>query len=691
VRKSYLFLVVLVAISAGCGKKKVAQERICARIDFERIVALFPKTIAQVQTLTQKSKNDMDRAIELIGDISASDRTYQNTALAYEQAYFQFFLNAQVLHVLASASCDADLQSEAFRAIIDLEQYKNNVLSRNVTLYQAFEEYQKLGTDTYRKTQSVNYFLHDVVQQFEREGMQLPVEKRTDLVLLEKEIQTLASRFESNVMHSSSSMVVPLKELYGMSEQFLSSLNKDSNGDCILPINYATFCMIMENCLVESTRKSYFILFGQQAYPQNQTILEDLINKRNEYGQMLGYKDFASYQLDGLMVKTPKKAEDFLWKMVKALQPYEDKNFKQLTQHLPPSVNFVGKNQLKPWDVALVKSWYRKKHFDLNDDEISEYFSLDTIIPALLQQFGQFFHLEFEHQKVENVWAQDLLCYRVRSLKNQSIIGYIFLDLYKRPLKKITGQCYMMIIPAIRDDCSISCVGSSAVMAQFEKPTEGKPTLLKLHEVVSLFHEMGHAVHALFGATRFTQFSGTQVAKDFVEAPSQMLGYWFDEPEVLHATSRHYQTGAPLSKGMIEKIIAAAKFDRADQMLRQSFLGLVSLHLFKQNYEKSIHGMIEKMHKKVFKHVAYEQGCYFETSFIPVAYDCGAAYFMYPWSQVLAADLFAHVKAQEVANHEMGVRYVSEILSPGGSKNPHDMVKRFLGRSWNNHAFFESL
>ncbi|MCX5923982.1 MAG: M3 family metallopeptidase [Candidatus Dependentiae bacterium] len=690
-RKSYLFLLILVAIGAGCGRKKVAQERICSRIDFERIVSLFPKTVPEVHALTQKSKNDMDLAIELIGDISGCDRTYQNTALAYEQAYFQFFLNAHVLNVLAAASCDAELQAEAYRAVADLGLYKNNVLSRNVTLYQAFGEYQKLGKDTYRKTPSVHYFLHDVMQRFEKEGMKLPVAKRDDLVDLEKEIQDLSSRFESNVSRSASSMVVPQKELYGVSDQSLSSLSKDSNGNYILPVNYPTFCMIMQNCLVESTRKTYFMLFGQQGYPANQTILEALISKRNQYAQMLGYKDFATYQLDDLMAKTPKKAEDFLWKMVKGLQPYEDKDFKELTQHLPPSVQFVGTNQLKPWDQALVKSSYRKKHFDFSDDKISEYFSLDTVIPALLQQFSQFFHIEFEHQKAENMWAQDLLCYRVRSLKNQSVIGYIFLDLYKRPLKKITGPCYMMIIPAIRDDCSISCVGSSVVIADFEKPTQCKPTLLKLHEVVSLFHEMGHAVHALFGATRFTQFSGTQVAKDFEHAPSQMLEHWFDQPEVVHAVSRHYQTGAPLSKGMIEKIIASQKFDRADKTLKQSFLGLISLNLFKQNNEKDIHSMIEKMHKKLFKHVAYEQGCYFETSFMALAHDCGAACYMYPWSRVLAADLFAHVKTQGLANHEMGIRYVSEILSPGGSKNPHDMVKRFLGRSWNSHAFFESL
>ncbi|HSW75804.1 MAG TPA: M3 family metallopeptidase [Candidatus Saccharimonadales bacterium] len=690
-KKYFLYLVALVALSSGCGKKKVVQERICSRIDSDRIVSLFPKTVADVQALVEKSKNELNTTIEMIGDISGMCRTYHNTMVAYDQAYFHFLLTMQVLQVLAVASCDAQLQSQAQHALSDLQEYKDNVLTRNVTLYQAFKEYERFGQDTYRRTASVNYFLYDILHRFEKNGMHLPLASRMDLVELQQEIKDLQHRYCNNIQYDSSSIAVPPKELYGLSDEALQNLSKDKDGNYILPMNPEIYSMVMQHCLVESTRKSYFMLFARQAYCTNQFILEELIHKQNELAEKLQYKDFATYQLSDLIVKTPQRTEDFLWKMVKILQAYEDKEFKELTKHLPPSVHLVETNQLKPWDKDLVKAWYKDKHFNNNNDEISQYFSLENVICAFLQKCGQFFHLEFQPEKIENIWAPDVLCYRVRSLRSQAIIGYLFLDVYQRPCKKISQQCCMMIIPAIRDDCSTSCIGSSVIMANFAKPTQDKPTLLKLNEAISLFHEMGHAIHNLFGATRFTQFSGTQVSADFFQIPSRMLDYWFDDPEFIHAISRHYKTGNHLSRDMIEKIIASRKFDRIDDMLQQLFLALVSLTIFKQPDQKiNMHTMIEKIYKKVFKHTAYEFNCYFETNCMSLAH-CGAAYYIYPWSAMIAADLFAHIKKQGIDDYRTGATYVSEILSHGGSKPSQDMIKRYLGRSWNSHAFFESL
>ncbi len=249
-----------------------------------------------------------------------------------------------------------------------------------------------------------------------------------------------------------------------------------------------------------------------------------------------------------------------------------------------------------------------------------------------------------------------------------------------------------MIVPSIRDDCSTSCVGSSVVVASFAPATSDKPTLLTLDQVVTLFHEMGHALHALFGATRFTQFSGTQVVADFVEAPSQMLECWFDKPELWKVVGRHYKTGDPISDEVIDKIIASLKIGRSEKMLQQLFLGLVSLKMHEQNIEdKDIHSMIEQLYKKTFKHIAYEPDCCFETSLMPLASDLAAAYYMYPWTQVIAADLFNSVYQRGIFEYETGNDYVTEVLSPGGLRSPYEMLGRFLGRPFNNRAFLQSL
>ena len=696
--------ILLLIVLGGCKKKKVVQERMCTRIDFERIVALFPKTVSQVGELAQNSKSIMNATIDNVGQVQACMRSYQNTVLLYEQAYFQFFVQVSVLRVLMMLSSDNAMQVAAQKAVEDLQAYQVDVLLKNPILYQAFCEYLKIGSDNYKKSISVQYFLHYMIQQFESVGTQLPAKQGIELASLQKEIKDLSKQFISNVSQDDCVLVVSLCDLEGMSNAFVDQLEQNGCGQYILPINENVFASIMKNCLVESTRKKCFKLFYQRGYPENQMVLDDLLSARYDMASLLGYQNFASYQLDGLMAKTPKKAEKFLWGMIKDLQSHVDKDFKHMIQAgLPSSVELVDAQTLKPWDVALVKSYYQRHCLNIQESELSNYFPLQHVLPALLDQCNRFFHIEFEPQKVEGLWADDgLLCYRIRSLKHQSVLGYVVFDLYQRPFKKIVPfdseiksmqqQSYMMIVPSIRDDCSTSCVGSSVVVANFIPPTSGKPTLLSFDDVVTMFREMGHALQALFGATRFTQFSGTQVVLDFVGVPSQMLECWFDEPDLWRVIGRHYKTGDVMPDEIIKKIIELLKFDRAQKMLQQLFLGLVSLKAHGHEMSSSeLHTMVERLYKKTFKHIAYEHDNYLETSFMFLASDFGAAYYKYPWSRVIAADLFHSAYQRGIFEYATGNDYVTEILSPGGLRSPYEMVGRFLGRPFNNRAFLQSL
>lgn len=677
---------------SGCKKKKVIQERLCSRIDLTEIVALIPKTTEQIHAQTENVKRLMDQAFIHIDQVAAQQRTYINTVLEYEKAYFNFYTHYQIMQMMAQLAQDSALQTAANVALIDLNQYMSQILSRNVTLYQALKEYAQFGKDPYRPIISVDFFVKDMLKRYARQGMQLSVAQRADVAAFEQEINQVAGRFQSNLTCDQRHIIVPLQELQGVSEAFLQTLSQDDQGNYIVPATMTTFFMVMENCEIESTRRAYFTLFGQCGYPQNETVLLMLQQKRHDLAALLGFDNFAAYQLDNLMMKTVKKADTFLWSMIKELQPYDDRDFMQITRILPESVTLTEDNKLKPWDEAFVKSWYIKNHFKIDDYQISQYFPLEHVLEKMLKQLSSFFHISFEKQPIDNLWSTDLFCYRVRSLKHQAILGYLLFDVYQRPSKRQSnGEYQLTLIPAIRDDCSIPCVGAAVVVAHFEKSENQSQVLLEFNDVISLLHEIGHGIHAIFGATRFTQYSGTQVKHDFIEAPSQMLEYWFDDPEFLHNISYHVQTGAPMDRAMIEKLIASQKFGRAGRMLKQLFLGLVSLHLFSEKNHNN-HEMIENLYKKVFKHIAYDPQYYFEMNFSHLAHEkYAAAYYIYPWTQVIAADLFAHIKQYGLFNYQIGTAYVTEILSPGGSRHPQEMCKRFLGRSIRKSSFLEML
>ena len=676
---------------SGCKKKKVLQERLCSRIDLEQIVSLIPTNSQDVYLLAQQTRQLMDEMFAKIDQIPAEQRTYLNTVLEYEKAYFQFYTHQQVLQVLSKLCDDNSLQTAANVALLELGQYANQMLTRNVTLFQALQEYQKFGKDPYRHTKPVVYFLEEMSQRFAKESMKLSVAQRADVAKLEQEINQQAGKFYSNASYDRRHIIVSDQELTGIPQDFLATLSQDDDGNYIVPADGSTYDMIMQNCLVESTRRTYYVMFGQIGYPANESVLQSLIAKRQQLAQLIGFDSFAAYQLDSLMIKTPKKADAFLWSMVKDLQPYDDRDFAQLIRNLPPSVTLTSQHKLKPWDEPLVKAWYRKQHFKIDEEQVCNYFELQHVLSEIIKSFSQFFHVEFEPQKIEGLWSEDLVCYRIRTLKHQGVLGYMFFDLHKRTSKRDTAEYELTMIPAIRDDCSSPCVGAVVVAANFAKATEEKPTLLTLNQVMSLLQEMGRGMHAIFGATRFTQFAGTQVVYDFEQVPSQMLRYWFDDPEFLKRLGRHWQTGKPMSAAMIEQLIAAQKFGRAGAMLQQLFLGLVSLHLFEQDHQDA-HTLIEKLYKKVFKHLAYEPEHYFEMSFLTLAQqNYSTAYYSSALSEVIAADFFAYIKPHGLFNYEVGSQYITEILSPGGSRHPAEMIKRFLGRSFHKKSYLEQL
>ena len=660
----------------------------CTRITLDQIIEMIPKTVDQVNQLVYEAKDKMNVALRSIGAVKQNDRNYYNTLREYDSAKITFDTNWNILKVLAWLDADSSLQFAANNGVFDLDQYNTEHIERNVVLYDAFKEYKEFGKDSQRQTRNVKMYLDKKIKTFEHNGLLLSVDARAAALAKEQEANDLGARFNGNVTHDIRTIVVPKDELGGVPKSFLDTLQKDQQGNYRLPTDMKTFFTIMENCTYEPTRRTYFLAFGQRAYPTNLPILEQLIQKRNEFAHLLGHTDFATYQYADQMAKTPKRVEQFLWDMVHTLRKQDEHDFMLLTKKLSESVELTKDKKMKPWDEAFIKSYYRKYHFNVNDHDIAQYFPLEHTLDALLDQFKKFFHIDFEQQECENLWAQDVICYRVRSMNNQGILGYLFLDLYQREHKQVTEPQYVTLIPTISDDCNIACVGASVMMANLTQSTEEKPTLLDLHDVKLLFHELGHAIHALFGATPFVDVSGTNVVKDFIEAPSQMLEFWLDEPEVLQAISSHYQTGHSLQKDTIEQILAAQAFGESGRVLKQLLLALVGLHLFKAGYDKDIHKIVGKLYKKVFRTIAYEPAHYFELGFSHLA-NYAASYYMYVWSRVIAADLFHHIKEKGLSNHQVAQKYIKYILSPGGLRDPNKMLKNFLGRPFNNKAFLE--
>lgn len=684
-----MILSIFIVFLSGCKKKRIDQERMCSRITMEKIVDLMPKTSEDIQSLVQQTIDNFKAVLSQINLISPECRTYLNTVLAYEQAYFLFYMRIQILKTLASLSEDIQIQLAANLGRQELEEFKNEYLVRNKHLHTAFSEYLELGSDPYHDIKPVQNFLNHIIKKGVYQGIDLDVNKRVDLINLTSEMNKLSGQYNGNILHDIRHIVVELNDLQGLDASVVQMFHTDGKGSYVLPSDNNVFNQIMQNCSIESTRKDYFNMFGQIAYPQNEHVLKKVIENRKEYANILGYDNFAQYQTQELMFKHVKKVESFLWSLIKELQVKNKKDYQKMLRFLPWGVMLSSEGKLKPWDDEYVKSCYRKKFFNFNENEISQYFPLNFVLPELLKQFEKLFFIRFEEEETSGLWTDQLICYRVRSMKNQAILGYMFFDLYARSGKKVNIARTFMVIPAIRDDCSTACAGATVVATQFNKPSDSSQTLLKFQDITVLVHEIGHSLQNLFGATRFTMFSGFQQQEDFVEVPSMMLECFLEEPEIIASISHHYQTGKTLTKDQIDKLIAGQKFGRASRMLKQAYLALFSLELFKSKSKNiDIQKLSASLYNKIFQYIEYDPNFHIEANFPELVGELGSNYYVYPLSRVIAADMFKYIQQHGILNHEVGEKYITDVLSFGASAKPQYMIKRFLGHHFSMQPYF---
>jgi thimet oligopeptidase len=232
--------------------------------------------------------------------------------------------------------------------------------------------------------------------------------------------------------------------------------------------------------------------------------------------------------------------------------------------------------------------------------------------------------------------------------------------------------------------------GLSVVLANFPAPSEGRSALLTLDDVRTFFHEFGHALHALLGATTIPSLSGTNTKRDFVELPSQLLEEWLWDKAILQRVSCHYQTGQSLSDELIDKIISLQHFVIGYWMQRQAYLAKLALAYYTEQSPVDLHGTMHNLFNRIITHVAYCPEFHFYASFGHLC-GYGARYYGYLWSKVFAQDLFATIKQKGLVNRTVGKRYVDCILKPGGTQEPMELLERFLGRKPNSDAFFESI
>jgi len=346
---------------------------------------------------------------------------------------------------------------------------------------------------------------------------------------------------------------------------------------------------------------------------------------------------------------------------------------------------------IHPWDYLYYDRIMKETDYQLDDNLIKDYFPFDSTFNGLLDIVQETFALKFEEVMDADVWHKDVRLFNVIDADTNEFVGQFYLDLFPRPGKYNHFAAFPLQVHYVKPDGSEQHP-VSAMVCNFPKPTESKPSLLKHSDVTTLFHEFGHLCHGFCSKAKYGRFSGTSVERDFVEMPSQFMENYCYEIEGLKRISKHYETGEPLSDELIKKIIDAKNAGVALFTLRQLFFGIFDMTIHtKQEKEVNSAELYSKLRKEITL-IANHPGTNPVASFGHLMGGYDAGYYGYLYSEVFAADMFdAFVQSGSVFNKDTGRAYKQKVLQVGGMKDGLDILKDFLGREPNDTAFLKSI
>ncbi len=627
-------------------------------------------------------------ALSAIAEVPAAERTVANTLVAMDDVVAALFEDVRFAGFMADVSTDP-LERESGRALQNELSNWFDSFGKNAEMFRALQELEALSLDM---TPEQSQFFRDTVRDFRRAGLDLPEASRDRLVAIDEEITDLGSDFRENIADDETFMLFTEEELEGLPESFLTGLPR-SGGLVYVTMKGPNLGYVLTYCDSEATRAKMGVAAGRRGGERNVRILEKLLKLRHERAMILGYPSAAAYVTENRMAGSPATVlgfyDDLRPKLrKKALQDFEEFEAAKREHTGDPEARLLSS------DMAYYTNWLKRERYAVDTRTLRHYFSMDTVTGGLFdvyqELFGVTFHEITADARAEGrpLWHDDVRLFRVDDSRSGALLGEFYLDLHPRDGKFSHAAQFPLRLRKVWSDGRVS-TPLVALVCNFTKPTKDEPSLLSHGEVETYFHEFGHCLHSILTEATLASLAGTNVARDFVEAPSQMLENWVWQPEVLGRFARHYETGAALPEEIIEGMIAAKNLGAGISNEGQVFLGLMDMR-----FHTDPDGVVDTT---AVSEETYRDARLFEPAEHLVrqaafghlvGYEAG--YYGYLWSSVYAQDMWSRF-ADNPMNPEVAMEYRRLVLGPGGSRPALDLVRAFLGREPNSAAFLEHL
>jgi len=562
----------------------------------------------------------------------------------------------------AAMKCETEISAQATELSLDNELYK--------AIASISPGDPALDSDD-------KYFLADMIIDFKRNGVDKDEATRDAIKKLSAEIIALEQTFYSNI--GSDKKTIKIKDvnrLKGLPEDFIKGKKPDEEGNIILTTDWPDYFPVMENAQDESLRAEMYKNVLNIAYPQNTEIFSKILKARKKFSELLGYKNFAEYTQQKLMIENPENADEFIKKVAGISTAYAKKD---LEVFLAKKKSVVGETaEVEPWDRFFYQKLIKMEKYNYDPEQARKYFEMTKVIDGIFLVSGKIFGVTFEKVKRDDLWHESVQSYNM--LADGKVIGMFELDLFPRPNKYKHFAMFTNEL-GVKD----LRIPRAAIIGNFPEPVDGK-AYISHEDVQTLFHEFGHLLHSLFaGNQRYVRFSGTNCQRDFVEVPSQLMEEYVWDASILQLWATN-DAGEPIPADLVDNMKKASEFAKGLHVSRQMYLAALSLGIYLQDPENFDHHAYEKkLEKELSPWKSHEDTHLIENFSHLVNYYSN--YYTYMWSLAIVKDFAGHIRKTGLMDAAVTKQYRDKVLNIGGAKPGHQMVKDFLGRELSFEEF----
>jgi len=593
----------------------------------------------------------------------------------------------------------SDELREAYESCLPLLSQYSTFVGQHQELYQA---YQQLSESEHYQVlnKAQKKVVDNTLRDFKLSGIALAANEQKRFGEISARLSELSSQFSNNVLDATQAFTVNITdetELSGLPESAKEAAKalavEQKKSGWLFSLDFPSYLPIMTYCDNRELREKMYTAFATRASDQgpnagefdNSKNMLEILNLRHELAQLLNFNNYAEMSIETKMASKTSEVIEFLEDLAAKSKPQGQNELNELTE-FAKTIN-ANATDLQAWDLAYFGEKLKQEKYAISDEALRPYFPENKIVAGLFQVVHKLFGLTITEQKGIDTWHKDVAFYDVFDQDN-NLRGSFYLDLYARAKKR--GGAWMDDCIGRRElaDGSIQ-LPVAYLTCNFNKPIGNKPALFTHDEVVTLFHEFGHGIHHMLTQINASGVSGINgVPWDAVELPSQFLENWCYEPEALAFMSGHYETGEPLPKEMLDKMLAAKNFQSAMQMLRQLEFSLFDFKMH-VNFDNSKDNSVYI--QTILDEVRAEYSITKAPSFNRFQHGFGhifgggyaAGYYSYKWAEVLSADAFSRFEEEGIFNPQVGQDFLTNILEKGGSQEPSELFKAFRGREPN--------